>query len=1188
MITAYPLRLARWLGPVSASLTARPRRLPARRKAPPFHQLLAFAALLLTLTFLTTSTAYAKKVVAWGANDQGQTNVPAGLDAIAVAAGGYHSLALKTDGRVAGWGYNAYGAASVPATLTGVVAIAAGGYHSLALKTNGQVVGWGYNGDGAAFPPTGLSGVVAIAAGGYHSLALKSDGTVVGWGYNGYGQTTPPAGLTGVKAISAGAYHSLALKNDGTVVAWGYNIYGQTTVPSGLTGVTAIAAGAYHSMALKSNQTVVAWGYDAQGAVSQPAGINSVAGIAANYHSLALKVDGGVAGWGNNQFGQATAPAAVDKISAISAGFFHTLALNVTIQPPIANAGVDRHVNEGAVVTLDGSASSDPNQPALTLKDPAWRQLSGPLVVLTNDRTFFPSFTAPSVPEAGAVLSFQFSVSNGAASSSDIVNINVDNVNNPPTANAGQAQTVFESTRVSLEGNGTDADGDPLTLTWTQVGGPAVALEGADTVNPSFDAPAVSAAQESIDLRFRLTVNDGKVNSGPSEVVIHVVNTNDPPVAMTNGDASVNEADAVIMDGAGSSDPNNDPLMYHWTQIGGPAVQLIDATTAKASFIAPEVAIGGATLTFKLTVSDGELDCACITNVRVNNVNHAPLADAGIDQTVPENEIVTLDGSNSADVDADSLTYAWEQIGGPTIELVDAATANPRFTAPDVDSDGATLTFRVSVDDGYGGTASDQVKVNVRYVNRAPVANAGADQNRNEGSIVTLEASGSDPDKNSLAFAWSQVDGPAVVLSDAAAPNPTFIAPAVTREGATISMRVVVSDLYGGSASDDVVVHINNVNHAPVAQAPANLSVAEGEKVTLIGTGTDEDVEEQNSLQYAWEQTAGPAVLLTGTGDGSVSFTAPLVAGIRDARATLTFKLTAKDPNGASGSDEIEVIVTNIDHAPLANAGGNLLVSEGASVTLNGSASADPDGDTLAFAWKQVSGPNVVLNDANTAWPSFTAPIVELAGATLRFQLTVSDGFNPPSSDIAAVAVTNVHALPDLSQVHPSVAVLWPPNHRMVPVSIVGIIDPSESTKITITSITQDEAACDSHGKRSARKHESKDDRGADDSKDKAEGGSGSDEPGEDNDKDADEIDAIINPDGTALLRAERAGNGDGRVYRISFTATNIEGTVAGVVKVFVPHSKKSMKAKDSGCAYASDGKENGTGEHEREKKARK
>jgi hypothetical protein len=130
---------------------------------------------------------------------------------VAIAAGGDHGLALKSDGTVVGWGRNDFGQASPPARLSNVVAIAAGGSHSLALRRDGTVVAWGDNESGQAIPPAGLSNVVAIAAGGWHSLALRSDGTVVGWGWDIAGQATPPAGLSNVVAIAAGGYYSLAL-----------------------------------------------------------------------------------------------------------------------------------------------------------------------------------------------------------------------------------------------------------------------------------------------------------------------------------------------------------------------------------------------------------------------------------------------------------------------------------------------------------------------------------------------------------------------------------------------------------------------------------------------------------------------------------------------------------------------------------------------------------------------------------------------------------------------------------------------------------------------------------------------------------------------------------------------------------------------------------------------------------------
>jgi hypothetical protein len=138
--------------------------------------------------------------------------------------------------------------------LSGISAIAAGGFHSHALKNNGTVWSWGYNyygvlGDGtianSSSPrqASGLSNVIAIASGVYQVLALRNDGTVKAWGSNGNGQlgngtltnsTTPVqvTGLVGVTTIGAGTGHSLAITNDGKVWGWGNNNYGQLGVGS--------------------------------------------------------------------------------------------------------------------------------------------------------------------------------------------------------------------------------------------------------------------------------------------------------------------------------------------------------------------------------------------------------------------------------------------------------------------------------------------------------------------------------------------------------------------------------------------------------------------------------------------------------------------------------------------------------------------------------------------------------------------------------------------------------------------------------------------------------------------------------------------------------------------------------------------------------------------------------------------
>lgn len=260
-------------------------------------------------------------VWAWGDNVYGQLgdgtrvdhSVPVrvvGLDdVVAIASGDYHSLAVRSDGTVWAWGRNLYGAIGDGTTnnnrdipvqvngLTDAVAVAAGAMHSMALRSDGTVWAWGYNANGETgtnpnvFPPEpvqvpGRTDMVAIACGGFHSLALRGDGTLWAWGRNDKGQlgldrsgSYPPYQVAlpvPVVAMAAGRSHTVALDITGTVWAWGYNKYGQVgdgtytdrSLPVSVTALSPairVAAGGYHSAAVLADRTVWCWGDNSQG-----------------------------------------------------------------------------------------------------------------------------------------------------------------------------------------------------------------------------------------------------------------------------------------------------------------------------------------------------------------------------------------------------------------------------------------------------------------------------------------------------------------------------------------------------------------------------------------------------------------------------------------------------------------------------------------------------------------------------------------------------------------------------------------------------------------------------------------------------------------------------------------------------------------------------------------------------------
>ena len=224
-----------------------------------------------------------------------------GTDWVILSAGYAHTLAIKANGSLWGWGYNAYGMVGDNSGIFTIttpsqvgsdvdwVSISAGQNQSHGIKSNGTLWGWGYNGNGQLGDgsttqrnsPTRvgtLSNWVSVTSGYKDALGVQANGELWGWGYNNYGQlgdgttaqrTSPVLLGTGYVNVCAGSYsyHSIALKANGTLWACGWNQAGQlgdgTTADqinriqvSATTNWLSVAGGYYYTHAIKSNGTL--------------------------------------------------------------------------------------------------------------------------------------------------------------------------------------------------------------------------------------------------------------------------------------------------------------------------------------------------------------------------------------------------------------------------------------------------------------------------------------------------------------------------------------------------------------------------------------------------------------------------------------------------------------------------------------------------------------------------------------------------------------------------------------------------------------------------------------------------------------------------------------------------------------------------------------------------------------------
>ena len=582
-------------------------------------------------------------------------------------------------------------------------------------------------------------------------------------------------------------------------------------------------------------------------------------------------------------------------------------------------------------------------------------------------------------------------------------------VNNIPTANAGDNQTVNEGDTVTLDATGS-VDDDPLIYTWTQESpvSPTITLD--DTAQPTFVAPEVAATTDFI---FEVSVSDGLADTTDTVTIT----VNNIPTANAGDNQTVNEGDTVTLDATGSVDVDvADSLTYQWTQESPdlPTITLSDSIAAQPTFTAPEVT-ATTDFIFEVSVSDGLADTTDTVTITVNNI---PTANAGVDQIVTEGDTVTLDATGSVD-SVDSLTYQWTQESPdlPTITLSDSTATQPTFTAPEVTAT-TDFIFEVSVSDGLAAT-TDTVTITVNNIltsaNNPPIARAGVDQIVTEGDTVTLDATGSvDVDvADSLTYQWTQEssDLPTITLSDSTATQPTFTAPEVDATTDFI-FKVTVSDTID-STTDTVTITIQDVstsvNTPPTANAGVDQIVTEGDTVTLDATGSV-DADGVDSLTYQWTQESPdlPTITLSDSTATQPTFVAPEVATTTD----FIFKVTVSDTIDST-TDTVTITIqdvsTSVNTPPTADAGVDQIVTEGDTVTLDATGSVDADGvDSLTYQWTQESpdAPTITLSDSTATQPTFTAP--EVATTTdFIFKVTVSDTIDS-TTDTVTITIQDV------------------------------------------------------------------------------------------------------------------------------------------------------------------------------------
>ena len=489
-------------------------------------------------------------------------------------------------------------------------------------------------------------------------------------------------------------------------------------------------------------------------------------------------------------------------------------------------------------------------------------------------------------------------------------------------------------------------------------------------------------------------------------------------------------------------------------------------------------------------------------------------------------EISALVSDNASGVDR--VEYRLDN--GPWHMLPVSGLSEGRYSAvwePAGLSDEGGHTVSVRATDRSGNISGPaEASFAVEFI--PPVADAGPDRNVIAGETVTLDGSASyDPSGETITFLWTFKETPAASavtgesLSDAAGAKPAF----TTDVEGTYVLELTVDN--GKKQDSDTVSIIAGIpNVAPNADAGPDRSVFTGTPVYLDGSASYDPDEWPEPLKFNWSFNKVPLQSVLADND-IIDIDRANASFIPDADGAYVLELTVSDGD-LSSTDDVVITATAPNVPPNADAGEDFSVTLGGTVTLDGSASHDPDGgpEPLTYTWGFVAAPDgsgitdADLSYAGTVSPSF---VPDRAG-TYVLELMVGDGLETAYDN---VAVTVIDITPPSISAVANTYELWPPDHRLVDIVIRVYTNDNSGLPVTLTAVVRSNEPVNG----------------------RCDGNTSPDwtEPVIDQDT------GII----TLQLRAERSGCGDGRVYTITITAEDVSGNRASTdVLITVPRSQ--------------------------------
>ena len=696
-----------------------------------------------------------------------------------------------------------------------------------------------------------------------------------------------------------------------------------------------------------------------------------------------------------------TTPVVTEFVASRSHGLDDILAVEIGPAPvPNASPALDpisnRTMFEGSFLSVDIQAI-DLNDDAVDLSATGLP----PFATLTDNGdgtgsiAFNPGFVSANSYDVTVVAD------DGDLNDSASFRLTVLDVNQPTTIDPIGPRSVDEGGTLSISITARDADiGDSLAFSASGLPGFATLTDHGNrivtvTLNPGF------ADAGPYEVTIRVVDNGLRPAADTESFTLSVIHVNEAPTVADQAlSVDENRANGTFIGSVSASDSDaGDVLTFDVTGGSGSTAFEVDAGSG-AIIVADSLQLdfeSAKSLTLQILVTDGGglTDSAVIT-VKLNDINEAPKASDDHSVTVDENDSVFIILS-AFDPEDDALKF--EVVTQPDNGSLSGEPPSLTYS-PSQDFAGED-SFDFKANDGEKDSNIATVSITVIPVNEPPFADAGPDENVETGSRVTLDGSNSfDPDGDLIDFDWSvdwRIDAKpeGSLLADRdiegrTTPNPSL---SLDVDGVYV-LQLIVNDGELSSEPDFVELIASTLNVPPNAEAGDDLSVSVGETALLDGSASEDPDGDDQALTYLWSFAAVPLGSNLVSSDIEERERAqarfqPDVAG--------DYLVTLRVSDGTdSSADNVLITASGVNVAPNARAGEDQMTALGDAVSIDGTASDDPDEGPrgLVFSWRLISIPagsaltnsDLVDSEMSTA---FFVPDVE--GAYV-LELEVFDG----------------------------------------------------------------------------------------------------------------------------------------------------------------------------------------------------